>query len=322
MRLVALLLLICTVPVFAQARTVAITVDDLPCANCAPVLPSGEPVHGLIQSTNERLLAGFVRARIPVTGFVVERTAEDAGHAGPASLKQWISEGFDLGNHTYSHSEFNKLSIEQEKAEIIKGETSIKPLMERASRKVQFFRFPYNETGDTLTKHDALADFLSERGYQLAARTIDSSDYLFNSAYVKIVGKNDTALAARLRKEYLAYTAAEIDYYAALNKQVLGYEPPQVMLLHDNLLNADMVDDILGLFRQRGYRFVSLAEAEKDPAYRIPETHTTEYGVMWGYRWATERGVKVNGRLEKEPPDWVLHYGEPGATAPPVEAAQ
>ena len=103
---------------------------------------------------------------------------------------------------------------------------------------------------------------------------------------------------------------------------MLGYEPPQVMLLHDNLLNADTIDDVLALFRERGYRFVSLAEAEKDPAYRIPETHPTPYGIMWGYRWATERGVKVNGRLEKEPPDWVTHYGEPEAPAPPATTAR
>ena len=322
MRLTALLLLAGTLPVLGQTRTVAITVDDLPCANCAPVLPSGEPVHGLIQSTNSRLVTGFVRAHIPVTGFVIEQTAREAGPAGPASLQQWISDGFDLGNHTYSHSEFNKLSIDQEQAEIIEGETSIKPLMEQDGRKVQFFRFPYNETGDTLAKHDAIAAFLRERDYQVAACTIDSSDYLFNTAYVKIVGSKNIELAARLRKEYLVYTAAEIDYYAALNKQVLGYEPPQVMLLHDNLLNADTVDDILALFRQRGYRFVSLAEAEKDPAYRIPESHPTPYGIMWGYRWATERGVKVNGRLEKEPPDWVVHYGEPGTPAPPSQTPQ
>jgi peptidoglycan/xylan/chitin deacetylase (PgdA/CDA1 family) len=312
-----LLLLTLSVPALAQARTVAVTVDDLPCAGCAPELPSGDHVHGLVLKTNERLLAGLVRAHIPVTGFVVERSTKDSGPGGPAALKEWIDDGFDLGNHTYSHQEFNKLSVEQEEVEIVEGESSIKPLMQGAGRKLQFFRFPYNQTGDTQAKHDAIASFLEKRSYKVAACTIDNEDYVFNAAYVKIAGKGETALAARLRKEYLAYTASEIDYYAALEKQVLGYEPPAVMLLHDNLLNADTIDDVLALFRERNYRFVSLEEAEKDPAYRIPETHPTAYGIMWGYRWATERGVKVNGKLEKEPPDWVTHYGEAGAPAPP-----
>ncbi len=31
---------------------------------------------------------------------------------------------------------------------------------------------------------------------------------------------------------------------------------------------------------------------------------------MWGYRWAKERGVKVNGKLEPEVPEWVTEYGK------------
>ena len=32
------------------------------------------------------------------------------------------------------------------------------------------------------------------------------------------------------------------------------------------------------------------------------------FGPMWGYRWARDRGVRVNGALEKEPPAWVADY--------------
>ena len=48
-----------------------------------------------------------------------------------------------------------------------------------------------------------------------------------------MLAKSDAASAQRLRTEYLDYTRTEIEYYAALNKQVFRYEPPQVMLLHD-----------------------------------------------------------------------------------------
>ena len=46
-----------------------------------------------------------------------------------------------------------------------------------------------------------------------------------------------------------------------------------------------------------------------DSVYRIPETFVTKYGRMWGYRWAAERGVKVDGRREPVPPDWILQAG-------------
>jgi hypothetical protein len=31
---------------------------------------------------------------------------------------------------------------------------------------------------------------------------------------------------------------------------------------------------------------------------------------MWGYRWAMERNVEVNGRLEPDPPKWIEDYGK------------
>jgi len=65
---------------------------------------------------------------------------------------------------------------------------------------------------------------------------------------------------------------------------VLGYEPPEIMLLHDNQLNADVIDNLLALFENKHFRWVSLSEAESDPAYQTHETFITHYGPMWGYR--------------------------------------
>lgn len=116
------------------------------------------------------------------------------------------------------------------------------------------------------------------------------------------------ATADRIRHEYISYSGTEIDFYAALNRRVLGYEPPEVMLLHDSLLNADAVEDILALFRSRGYHFVSLTEAQHDPAYSIPDTYITKYGPMWGYRWAQDRHLGRLGLNEPDPPAWITAY--------------
>jgi hypothetical protein len=129
-----------------------------------------------------------------------------------------------------------------------------------------------------------------------------------------MLATHDDTAAEKLRIEYLAFTKAEIDYYAALNRQVLGYEPPQVMLLHDNRLNGSVIDKILRLFEEKHYRFVPLDVAQSHPAYRLPDTYITKFGPMWGYRRANELSVKVNGNLEPEPPKWILDYGKPSAT--------
>lgn len=292
---------------FAQNRTVAITVDDLPYVSAEAVSSSDAVVA---KEVNRKILSALRLHHAPVTGFVVQKGVEDLGRTAAIEiLRNWTRGNFDLGNHTYSHQDANQLSLTELEDEIIKGETGFVPLMEQVCKKPEFFRFPMNHTGETEQKHDEVAAFLTHRGYRVAMCTIDNSDYLFNAAYVPMLAAHDSS-AKKLRMEYLSYTSAEIDYYAGLSKQVLGYEPPQIMLLHDNRLNADTIGQLLALFEKKQYKFVSLNRAQADPAYQIPDTYITKYGWMWGYRWAAERGVKVNGRLEPEPPEWIVNYGK------------
>ena len=199
-----------TVAACGQGLSVAITVDDLPFAG-------GKAIASLAETVNGKLLAAFRAHQVPVTGFVIQQGVESLGTtAGPRILKEWLRQGFDLGNHTYSHLDIDNLSVEQIEQEIAGGESALAPLLKEAGKKLAYFRFPFNHTGDTKAKHDAIAAFLTQRGYRLAPCTIDSSDYVFNSAYVLMLAKNDGPAAEKLRAEYLAYTAAEIDYYAAV----------------------------------------------------------------------------------------------------------
>ena len=80
------------------------------------------------------------------------------------------------------------------------------------------------------------------------------------------------------------------------------------MLIHDSLLNADSIDDLLSIFQNRGDGFVTLSEAQHDPAYSMPDTYVTKYGMMWGYRWAKERNLGPLGIHESDPPDWITSY--------------
>ncbi|MEI9967320.1 MAG: polysaccharide deacetylase family protein [Terracidiphilus sp.] len=299
----------------AQSRTVAITIDDLPfvTGSDAPKGPQDAPAA---IAANRKLLNALARHRVPVTGFVNEKKVEQLGTpAGTEILKSWVASGLDLGNHSYAHLDFNDLTVEQFEDEIIRGETTIVPLMQAAGRKVEFFRFPFNHAGDTEAKHSAMMEFLVRRGYRLAPCTIETSDYIFAAAYQRMAASHDHSSQARLRREYLTFTAAQIDYFSHMNAEVLGYEPPEIVLLHDNQLNADVMNQILNLYEKRGYKWVSLAEAERDPVYQAPDTFITKYGPMWGYRWARERGTKVDGSKEPEPPAWIATYGNAQVTA-------
>ena len=167
-------------------RTVAITVDDLPYAGPLLNLPNYSA-----DEINNRLLAAFAKHHVPVTGFVIEQSVGEKldRTTGTRVLQHWIANGLDLGNHTYSHPDFNNRSIDQIKEEITKGEATFATLMKAAGRKPEYFRYPMLHTGDTKEKHDAIAAFIAQRGYHNAFCTVESSDYLFNVAYVKMLEK-------------------------------------------------------------------------------------------------------------------------------------
>jgi len=297
------LVLMSGLPVAAQTRVVALTFDDLPIAD------TKDPAES--QSVNRALLSALKKHHAPAIGFVNEKTVEElGGENGKRILQQWVREGFDLGNHTFSHADLNNITLEQFKQEVVAGETSFRAVLTQAGKTPRFLRFPFSHTGDTKEKHDSVAAFLKQRGYEVAACTIDNEDYLFNATYIQMLAKKDDAQAANLRAEYLAYTAVEIEYYASLHKQVFGREIPQVMLLHANRLNADVLDEILSIFEKKQYGFVSLEAAQSDLAYRVPDTFITKFGPMWGYRWAKELDIKVDGSLESEPPAWIAQYGK------------
>ncbi len=308
------LALACPMPApaaLAQAsgvHSVAITFDDLPFVHAADAGAVADPAAALAASNT--IQDALRRHSAPATGFVNESKVENLGGTGKAIVAAWNTGLFALGNHGFSHADSNALTVAQVQQEIVDGERTIRPLAESAGRTLAFFRFPYNHVGDTEERRAEIEGFLDGRHYRLAASTIDTSDYLFDQAYERAIAAHDIDMQRKIETAYLDYTREEVGYYARLNAGVMGYEPPEVMLLHLNRLNAAVIDRILTLFEGLEYRFVSLETAQSDPAYAHPPKYATKFGPMWGYRWARERGVKVDGSVEKEPPQWLLNYAE------------
>lgn len=45
--------------------------------------------------------------------------------------------------------------------------------------------------------------------------------------------------------------------------------------------------------KKRGYKFITLEEALKDEAYRLPEAQSRR-GLSWLHRWMLAKGLKLN----------------------------
>ena len=75
--------------------------------------------------------------------------------------------------------------------------------------------------------------------------------------------------ADALHDSYLAVADQYIDIYRSLSKRLYGHDIPYVLLLHVTSFSAKMLPDLIAQLRERGFVFITLSEALKDPVYAI-----------------------------------------------------
>ncbi len=266
-------------------RRIAITIDDLPAASANSMNAA------TITAMTKQLLATLREQKIPVVGFVNERKLYfhwDEVNERVAALNMWLDAGFELGNHTYGHTSLNA-GLKEFEDSVIQGENVTRLLLAQHKMKLRYFRHPYLDTGrDLQTRREAEA-FLTERGYRIAPVTLDAWDWMFATIYEDAKKRGDTALQQEVVKSYLSYTTEVFSYFEKLSRDLLGYEPSQILLMHANQLEAEHIGEVLDLIRKRGYRFVTLEAALGDSAYALPDTYVGA-GTGWLEHWAITRG--------------------------------
>ena len=288
----------------APPRRIAITVDDHPV-----VSPTRRDLE-FQQDVTGRLVAAFVRHRVPAIGFVNEEKLAPSGEIDPrrvALLAQWLAAGLELGNHGHSHLDLHRVTLAEYQEDIVRGERITRPLADSAGRPLRWFRHPFLHTGRDLETRRALEKFLASRGYAVAPVTVDNYDYLFAAAWDRAALRPGAdSVRARLAEEYLAYMERVVAYYEQQSSSLLGREIPQVLLLHANALNATTMDRLLRMLAARGYAFAPLDEVVRDPAYRSRDAYTGPAGITWLHRWALSdgrRGADFAG--EPVVPEWI-----------------
>ena len=271
-------------------RAVAVTFDDLPSSSSHDV--------ATLRKITERLIQTLKSNGVPVTAFVNEvKLYQDHTPERIAILKMWLDAGFDLGNHSYSHMRLYNVSVEQMKEDVIKGEKVTSELLAAKNQKLRFFRHPTLNTGKDLASRMAFEQFLASRGYAVAPVTMDNSEWIFARVYNEALTRGDKTLQKRVADAYAPYMDEMTAFYEQLSRDTLGREIKHVLLVHANTLNADHFGEVIAKFRARGYRFVSLDEALKDPAYSLKDTYVGPIGISWLQRWEISKG----GKMRPEP---------------------
>jgi peptidoglycan/xylan/chitin deacetylase (PgdA/CDA1 family) len=303
-RLILLAFFVLAIDVAAQEpnRRIAVTIDDL------PVVSTRRDIKNR-QEITRKLLGHVTKARVPAIGFVNENKLYTNARRDEKQidlLRMWIDAGLELGNHTFSHRSLNAITLEEFQADLLKGESVTRELLAANGKKIRYFRHPYLHTGLSMDVKARFLTFINQHGYTIAPVTIDNADYIFSAAYDKAFDAGDKVLMKRVGEAYVPYMEAKIDYWERQSKKLFGREIPQTLLIHANFINSDYFDDIAAMFRRRGYKFVTLAEALKDEAYRTPDTFTGPAGISWLHRWALAKGRDFLEPNEPKMPDFVL----------------
>ncbi len=268
-RFLAFVMLLVALPAIAAAQELALTFDDLPSHGLLPPgmtrLDVAKSIIATLKAANAPQVYGFINA------VKLEQVPEDM-----AVLKEWRSAGYMLGNHTYSHMSLNDNTVESFEKDIAKNEPLLQSLMGKENW--HWFRYPFLWEGDTLEKRNEVRAYLKEHGYRVAQVTLDFEDYAWNAPYARCVAKNDQKSIEWLKASYLSTAGEYIEADQKMSQVVFGRDVKHVMLLHLGGFDAVMLPQLLDLLKQKGFKLVTLQEAESDPAYQSNPNAALKYG--------------------------------------------
>jgi peptidoglycan/xylan/chitin deacetylase (PgdA/CDA1 family) len=272
------------------AQKVAITFDDLPLNGDLP------PGVTRVQIARDTLAILNARHAPPAYGFINAKKLEGNADAAEA-LKIWaVAE--PIGNHTYGHMDLNANAAEAFEREIDENEPSLE-LLAGKDGNWHWLRYPFLREGETVEKRRAVRAYLQAHGYRVAKVTLDWEDYLWNSAYARCAAKNDAQSIAWLKSSYLSIESSYLDLGRDLAKTVYGHDINHVLLLHLGAFSSTILPDALDLMQKRGFTFVTLEEAESDPAHEGDPDVGSKYGGTLLELWMEAKKIKFPAVMEK-----------------------
>jgi peptidoglycan/xylan/chitin deacetylase (PgdA/CDA1 family) len=259
------------VPAIARrpAPQFSITMDDFHWHNAVKLTATERN-----QAILDTLHANSIKAAL----FVIGRNIDS--DEGKQLLTPWDKAGHLIGNHTYSHRNYNASAtvIEEYQQDILRAESLLKDF----PRFRKFFRFPLLKEGDTAAKRDAMRTFLERNRYRNGHVTIDNSDWLIDQRLATRLKTDAAADVKPYRDYYMEHMWARAEYYDALARRVLGRSVKHTVLVHFNLLNGLFLGDLIAMFKSKGWQPIDAEEAFRDPVFSAkPRVLPAGESIVW-----------------------------------------
>jgi peptidoglycan/xylan/chitin deacetylase (PgdA/CDA1 family) len=257
------------------APAVAITIDDFDLSDSQLLIGA---------ERDRRIRATLTRHSIQAAGFVAGKYVQSS--LGDEVLSSWSNDGHIIGNHSFSHRYYgSRTSADAYMADILKCEA----LLSRFSGFRKLFRFPFLGEGTTAEARDALRQRLHAAGYRIGHVTIDTSDWYVDARLNKRLAADPKADLTPYRRFYLNHIWDRATFYDGLARKLFGGPIDHTLLLHHRLTTALFLDDLLKMFRSRGWRLLDAQTAFANPIFSLePSSRPSGQSLIWAV--AKERG--------------------------------
>lgn len=184
----------------------------------------------------------------------------------PQQIRNVVNQGHDIGNHSYSHPDFTKISSSEIRSQLQRTENIVQSVTGKSTK--PFFRPPYGAYNSTVLNH------VGDAGYPYSFMwTIDTIDWTGNSS-------------------------ADI-----VNRVMTNITPGAIILMHTGAGASGTpraLPTIITRLKNAGYRFVTLSQLmtiSPAPAGRqyIVRSGDTLYSIALRHGTTVQRLVTANG---------------------------
>jgi beta-lactamase regulating signal transducer with metallopeptidase domain len=248
------------------------------------------------EATMRKLIHSLKKYDVPATGFLQGGMVSDGEKLLPGRAeiaRMWIDAGFEVGLGGFKHIWLYNTPVDEFIANIEKSERVTKQLLGDMGFPPRYFSYPYLNTGKSAEDRAKVEAWLASRGYTPVKYTFDNQEWMYSYAYDMARNARDPNAAREIREAYLAYMSKMFDHYEAYSSEMFGRDIAQTMVLTPSGLTADTADELFEMARKRGYSFISINEAQQDPAYKTAENFYREAGISWFERWTMAKGEKL-----------------------------
>ena len=235
------------------------------------------------------ILRTLEKGDIPAAGFVIQEKLEE----DPSTyviLDDWSSRKQTLGNQTWGNADLNELEAKHFIEHVADGQKLLRNISKAHPQNYRFLRYPNLHQGETEKKKNRVQKTMKRARYQTAHVSIKTATHFFNRPFVKTFEGPPEALDA-LKKRYLKHVLDSLDYSESQSQIIFGRNIAHVLQLHIGVTISTMLQPLIDALQERGYQFISLQEALKDPAYKTEETYIGPMGLTFIDRVAATRGV-------------------------------